>query len=328
MRLNLVMFRDKIGKVDYFFTFVSIFLAAIVLNGLGEKSKVGGWNVDDYLYGMVTRNLGNPLQEPNWIQNFLNTGQNSPLLPGMASFIPMKLASLEAYSVVQVPILIALFWSLKKLTQILEIKSPNLIAATIITIPTFVAWSVMYHFALISTLFVVTTVFLYIDNVDFKNSVKNVLFGLSIGCLSLSRSIALVYVFAIVLSIVLHQITLRIESSKKGIILALGSSIFIASPWWFTSGLTALQYLVGSGYPAQDGSRFTFSLLNVTNRISASAQDIGLYGSLILLVLFAFFILQIFKQFLFVRRKDKKMANQKSDSRIFLGLVSIIGFYY
>ena len=320
MRLNLVMFRDKIGKVDYFFTFVSIFLAAIVLNGLGEKSKVGGWNVDDYLYGMVTRNLGNPLQEPNWIQNFLNTGQNSPLLPGMASFIPMKLASLEAYSVVQVPILIALFWSLKKLTQILEIKSPNLIAATIITIPTFVAWSVMYHFALISTLFVVTTVFLYIDNVDFKNSVKNVLFGLSIGCLSLSRSIALVYVFAIVLSIVLHQITLRIESSKKGIILALGSSIFIASPWWFTSGLTALQYLVGSGYPAQDGSRFTFSLLNVTNRISASAQDMGYMARSSYLYCSHFLFSKYLSNFCLSDEKTKKWRTKNQTRESFLAL--------
>jgi hypothetical protein len=326
MKFSLNSFRDKIEKYDLFSVLISLFLIVNLIYGISEKSKLGGWNVDDYLYGIVTLNLGNPLHLLNWIQNVLQTGQNSPLLPSIASFIPYRLASLDTYTVLQVPILIALFWGLKQISRMLNIKSPNLISAIIITIPAFVGWSVMYHFALVSTLFVITSLSFYLSNVTFNNSTKSILFGLSIGCLSLSRSIALVYVFTIILSIVIHQIIFQLKTSKKGFFLALASAIFIAGPWWYESGSKALQYLIGFGYPAQDDSRLTFGLVNVTNRISASAQDIGLYGSIIFLVLFILFLIEIFGQVWSKLWEGEKIQNLQSDPRLFLGLVSLIGF--
>jgi len=325
MKSYLNRFRDKIVNYDLFSIFISLFLIGNVVYGISEKSKLGGWNVDDYLYGNVTLSLGNPLQLQNWIHNILNTGQNSPLLPSIASFIPFRFASLGTYTLLQVPILIALFWGLKQITQMLSIKSPNLISAMIITIPTYAGWSVMYHFAVLSALFFVTSLIFYLSNVTFNNPTKTILFGLSIGCLSLSRSIALVYIFAILLSIVIHQIMFQLKSSKKGLLLAFASAIFIAGSWWYKSGFKVFEYLVGFGYPTQENSRFIFGLVNVTNRISASAADIGLYGSIILLVLVILFFIRLFKQHWSFLRKGK-IQNLQSDPRFFLGLVSLIGF--
>lgn len=233
-----------------------------------SKRSVGGSNVDDFLYSWTTLGLGSPLQPRGWVEAVLQTGYISPLVPALTSLMPTSETPYRS-SVVQVLFLSLLFWSIRAIAIHTGEAHPTLWALTASVFPSMMAWVAMFHFAVASSALLAACVWAFLASEGLTRWRPTMLFGLALGALSLSRSVALVYVGALAV-VVAWQLLRHWQGFRtvRGLGLAGVVALVVAGPWWLVSGPGALRYLLTAGYDNDSGFAADLSLLDrLTNRV-------------------------------------------------------------
>ena len=246
-------------------------------------------NVDDYLYTLVAHKLWMPLAAGDVlgaIEAFLSTGKNAPLVPALGA--PLASWGPDVVVLLQLPLLLALFALVFAIVERVSGARPALIAALITALsPPVLNWSLMVHMAIASSVCALGSIDAYLRSDGFSRRWPSVWVGVWIGLLALSRSMAPVYVAMTGTAILLSLRRFhrgRIMSVSRNILVGLCAAAAVAGPWYWKSGLTALNYIRTVGYTADSG--YALSGNPVRLRFDATLSGMGVaLATLLLLVL-------------------------------------------
>lgn len=289
------------------------------------KRAIGGSNIDDFLYSRVTLQLGSPLHPRGWLEAVLQTGYVSPLVPALTSVTTIDSTPYMS-SVVQVAFLSLLFWSGRGIATHLGEPHPTLWALISSVFPSMLAWVAMFNFAVASSALLAACVWAYLASHGLTKWRPTLLFGLALGALTLSRSVALVYVAALALALVWHL--LRQSPGLRSVWGLAGAGVValvVAGPWWLVSGPTVLTYLIGAGYDTGSGFAPDESLFGrVATRVSHTFAEWGWPVVVALALLATLWIISVAYEH---KRPMAKTASDKTtrDTRRMLLLLSVVG---
>ena len=215
-------------------------------------------NVDDYLYATMSRELW--WRIASWrvdaaLGAILGTGQVAPLLLVLGA--PLSHFGIDGILWVQLPLLLGLAVLIATWVARTEGTAHGWLAAAAVALtPPVFAWSLMVHMALASTVCMMATLFLFVRSNGFANRTYSLATGVSMGLLAVSRSMALVYVGAVGLSMLLSLTMFHrgwMRRHAQNVALAVAATLAVAGPWYLVSGRSALAYLTSVGYSARSG---------------------------------------------------------------------------
>lgn len=223
------------------------------LLALQTKRSVGGSNVDDYLYASLTLSMGRPLRPAAWMDSVLNTGSISPLVPALTSLTRWD-ATPYMSTVTQLIFLSLLFWNSRGIALQLQEPHPTLLALAASTFSAMIGWAVMFHFAVAASALLAACVWAYVASEGLTRWGPTLLFGSSLGALTLARSVALVYVVALLVAVAWHLLRQPHDIRRvRGLAIAGTAMLLIAAPWWLRSGSRVINYLTAAGYDSASG---------------------------------------------------------------------------
>jgi len=151
-------------------------------------------------------------------------------------------------------------------------------------------YAMMLNFAIASTGAVVWCFASYLRSDHLRNWRWALTFGIALSALALSRSVAPVY-FAPLAVVVAGDYLLDVRRNgdfwRWPALLAVGSLLVMAGPWWLVSGHTALHYLLNAGYNPSSGylaasQGFDITLTAIHRRIAFELLELGWFESWVL----------------------------------------------
>jgi len=215
----------------------------------------------------------------------LHSGPLAPLFLIVASLWSAGSTSTYAATLAQVPFLAVLAVSTFGLATELGHRRPAVVTLAVVASPAIVGWATMVHFAIAATALTMLVLWLYAHSDGFARYGTSAGIGLTAGLLLLARSMAPVYLIAILVAILVHLALSRRRPSPRGVLLALATCAVVAAPWWIDSGPATLTYLVHVGYePAGGGAPAGDLASHVWARLSATRADWGVTGLVVLLL--------------------------------------------
>jgi hypothetical protein len=216
-------------------------------------------NVDDYLYANASTGLAGALKlGPHaFASAILHTGQTAPLVPTLAT-VGSRVAGVQGGVATELLFLLLLTVSVYSFARLRLPQVPSAwIAAAASLNQAVLGWSVMLNFALAASALSACAFVAYLRSDRMRRWPWALGTGLALGLLSISRSIAPVYVAPMVALLVIdfgwhHRTGFRTAPWAQ-----VGASVtmaaIVAAPWWVVSGPTALHYLRTAGYSASSG---------------------------------------------------------------------------
>ena len=235
-------------------------------------------NVDDYLYTMEAARLWAPLSEGHaigFLRAAATTGQYGPLFLTLSA--PLAPFGPDVVVLAQFPLLLAL--SLLVYTTIRRYRSARValvaVALTVLS-PPVLTWSVMAHMGLASSVCSFAVLAAYLVSEGFRRLRPSLLTGVALGLLSLSRSIAIVYVAAAGLTVLAALLLFHRRFDRRllrNVVAAAAATLLVAGPWYWKSGTTALRYLTGAGYSSD--SSFIAQGNRLALRVMTTLSDTG-----------------------------------------------------
>jgi hypothetical protein len=235
-------------------------------------------NVDDYFYASVARGL---IWHGNFVHSFLHTGTTSPLVPTLAA------PGADIYGVygamtVELPFLLLLVAGSYLLARRWVSPAAAMVTALAVGLNENVSgYAVMLHFAVPEAAALVWSFLSYTRSRRLRDWKWSAVFGVAIAAMLLSRSMAIVYVIPLVAIV---GIDLLVDVWKNGtalrlpVLLALGTTLVLAGPWWLESGHAAIRYLKTAGYQPSSGFTSRGATLDVSaivQRVNWSLTELG-----------------------------------------------------
>ena len=144
-------------------------------------------------------------------------------------------------------------------------------------------YAMLLNFAIASTAAVVWCFASYLRSNHLRDWRWALTFAIALTALALSRSMALVYVAPLALVVACDYL---LDVRRNGhfwrwpALLALGSLLVLAGPWWMVSGHAALHYLLNAGYNPSSGyltasQGFDLTLSGLHRRITYELTELG-----------------------------------------------------
>ncbi len=242
-------------------------------------------NVDDYLYAYTARSL---YQAGDPFTAVLHTGQTSPLVPALAA-LGVAAEGIYGGIAVELPLLLLLVAGSFVLARTWLSPMGALIVALLAGLNIEVlGYSMMLNFAIASSAAVIWCFVSYIRSDHLRNWRWSLTFGIAMAALALSRSLAPVYVAPLVVVVVCdYVLDVRRNGTfwRRPALLAVGSLLVLAGPWWLVSGHEALHYLLNAGYNPSAGyvSRgFGLTPSGIKARVTYELVELGWFESYVL----------------------------------------------
>jgi Concanavalin A-like lectin/glucanases superfamily len=245
-------------------------------------------NFDDYLYALEAQGFAHADSVTGLVRAALHTGQTSPLVPLLAA--PGAVRGVDGAVAVELPLLLLLAggaWLLARRW----VSGPHaaLIGFAAAANQAVLGWAMMLHFSVATSALCLWSLAAYLWSDGFQRLGWSLLTGLSVGLLLLSRSLAPMYVAALVCVVAVDVARRRSFPwlhAGSGLLIALA----LAGPWWLVSGRTALDYLTSAGYSsssgfARSGVRLTPS--SILDRLQWTLRDLGAVQTIILIAALA-----------------------------------------
>jgi hypothetical protein len=244
-------------------------------------------NVDDYFYASTAKSL---YRSANPISAFLHTGQTSPLVPAMAA-LGAGVRGIYGALAVELPLVLVLVAGCFVLARVWVSPVAAMVVALVAGLNIEVlSFAMMLNFAIASTAAVVWCFASYLRSDHLRNWRWALTFGIAMGALALSRSVAPVY-FAPLVLVVAYDYVLDVRRNghfwRWPGLLAVGSLLVLAGPWWTVSGHAALHYLLNAGYNPASGyltapQGFDLTLMAIHGRIVHELLNLGWFQSWVL----------------------------------------------
>lgn len=219
-----------------------------------RRLQLGFANVDDNLYALQTLRYLRALEADGLAglaESWQQFGNNSPFVPTLAMLPASFSAEPLHLVVVQLPLLLLLVVAVAGLGRQLGLGATTswLVAGAVTTTAPVLEYAVMLHFGLASTLGVVAALAAYLASDRLRGRWWSALFGLALGVVAVARVIGPLYVVVVLLVVGLHFVAEREQLRRRlgSLLLAAGSALLVAAPWWLVSGRAALTYLSGQG---------------------------------------------------------------------------------
>ena len=237
-------------------------------------------NVDDYLYAYTAKSLyvsGDPFSA------FLHTGQTSPLVPAMAA-LGADVRGIYGALAVELPLVLLLVAGNFVLARVWVSPVAAMVVALVAGLNIEVLnYAMLLNFAIASTAAVVWCFASYLRSNHLRDWRWALTFAIALSALALSRSMALVYVAPLALVVACDYL---LDVRRNGhfwrwpALLALGSLLVLAGPWWMVSGHAALHYLLNAGYNPSSGyltasQGFDLTLSGLHRRITYELTELG-----------------------------------------------------
>jgi hypothetical protein len=257
------------------------------------RLRDGFSNVDDYLYGRQADAFRRGLLDgPRALARAWSAyAQNSPLVPTLGAPVTAFGKDPTTLVVVELPLLVALWFGLRALARLLGLADrAAVVTATVVAVsPAVLGYAVMWHFAVAATATLVWSLVAYLRSDRLRSRWWSAGFGGLAGLLSLTRSVAVVYLAALALAcavdLLLDRTDVRRRAAHLG--LAVVACAAVAGPWWAVAGRTAYRYLRYAGYDASSG--FTTGRGGALDvawlRLRHTAAETGLVVTALLVVL-------------------------------------------
>lgn len=249
-------------------------------------------NVDDYLYARQSKTILDSLVNDGHgiVDTWREFGVNSPLVPTLAAPLAAGDASPSHLVLVQLPLVLALGWVLAVLLKRVGMGPGRwLLAGLLVIAPPVLTYTPMLSFSIAATLGVVGALAAYLASRRLRSRPAAVGLGVALGLLSLSRVVALVYLAALVVPMVVDLLLDR-EDVEERVVNAATTSLIataIAAPWWLTAGPKALRYLFDAGYSSDSVFVSDRSLLGtLEDRFTHTADETGWLLALAVLAVF------------------------------------------
>jgi hypothetical protein len=241
-------------------------------------------NVDDYLYTIHSVGLANAGSLTGLLDAVLHTGQFAPLVLLLAA--PGALRGVDGAVAVELPLLLLLAggaWLLAR--RWVSARQAALIGFAAAANQAVLGWALMLHFSVAASALCLWSLAGYLWSDVFRRRGWSLVTGLSVGLLLLSRSIAPMYVAALVVVIGIDMVRRRRLPSRRAVPAVL-VALAVAGPWWLVSGGTALDYLTAAGYKASSGfarSGVQLTPSAILERVRWTLSDLGTVQSMILI---------------------------------------------
>jgi hypothetical protein len=250
-------------------------------------------NVDDYLYASLSQKMyrafaTNPFKG---VSAVLHSGETAPLVPLLASPLT-RLDGVDGAVAVNLPLLVALAVGAYLLARrwVRPAGSAAIAAAAALN-PAVLGWSQMFHFSVAATAATLWALAAYLHSDGFRRWRWSMATGVAVALLSLSRTLAIVYLAPLVLVMAAQAVIGPRRRHLRTSLLQIGAAtlaaLVIAGPWWATSGTTAIRRLRSLGYDSSAG--FNTGSHGVVRSLYDRAQwtlnDLGSASRIALLVL-------------------------------------------
>lgn len=258
------------------------------------RRQYGTPNVDDYLYTLVAHKLWMPVAAGDVldaVDAFLSTGKNAPLVPALAA--PLSGWGPDVVVLLQLPLLLTLCALVYAIVERVSGARSALVAALITALsPPVLNWSLMVHMAIASSVCALGTIDAYLRSEGFTRRWPSVWVGIWIGLLALSRSMAPVYVAmagaAILLSLPrFHRSS--VMTRPRNLAFAAIAAMIVAAPWYWKSGLTALNYIRTVGYTSDSGYAWSGNPIRLRFDSTMTGMGLALVSLLLLILLLLLF---------------------------------------
>jgi 4-amino-4-deoxy-L-arabinose transferase-like glycosyltransferase len=259
------------------------------------RVRDGFSNVDDYLYaGQADAFRRGAAHGPRALAHAWSAyAQNSPLVPALGAPLTAVTKDPTVLVLVELPLLLALWLGLHRLGRLLGLADRAAwVTATVVAVsPAVLGYAVMWHFAVAATATLVWALVAYLRSDRLRERRWAVAFGILVGLLTLTRSVAVVYLAALALACAVDLLLDRTDARRRAahLGLAVAAGAVVAGPWWAVAGRTAYRYLRNAGYDA--GSGFTAgrgSALGTAGlRLRHTAAETGLVVTVLLVALLA-----------------------------------------
>lgn len=245
----------------------------------------------------------------------------APMAPAVASLAMAAFGINENYGILcnvgfAVGTLVLLFAVLRR------VSLPHALLACILlaSLPNFVMFSRSFQFVTATTFFFFASFATFVFSDGFRRSSYSVLVGASLGCMILSRTMALAFLPAFAVSFLVYLYLMRGFSREtvKNIVLSVVAFLVVAVPWYLRNFEGIFGYLFSFGYGAHAAeysqSQGVFTLANLILRVRLVFVQMRL-PHFVLVV--PFFIVGFITVVLRKRR-------ERNDSRIIAGSVLCI----
>lgn len=266
-------------------------VAALWLGGWVARWRFASPNVDDYLYTSLGRGIGAEVADGDLgaaAAHVLNSGPSSPIIPVLTA--PLAHLGPDIAVLVQLPVLLLLGWFVfRSLEEFLPWRESVIVAAAFSLWAPILGWSLMVHMALLSSALTMASIHFLVRSRGFTVRQPSVLFGLALGLLALSRSLAPVYVAALLVSALVVTLVFHGLPRGRERLVSLGLSaavaLAVAGPWWLRSGSKTLRYLLDAGYEESDA--YAVGGNPIVGRLRTIGEEWGLAVVVLGLVLLA-----------------------------------------
>ncbi|ACC71476.1 glycosyltransferase family 39 protein [Paraburkholderia phymatum] len=249
----------------------------------------------------------------------------APLAPAVASLAMVVFGVNENYGILcnvgfAVGTLVLLFTVLRRSSL------PHALLACILlaSMQNFVMFSRSFQFVTATTFFFFAAFACFVFSDGFRRSSYSALLGATLGCMVLSRTMALAFLPAFVLSFLIYLYLARAFSRDtiKNIVLSIVVFLVVAAPWYLRNFETVFGYLFSFGYGAHAAeygqSRGIFTLANLYLRIRWVLVQMRLpHFVLIVPIFIAGFIFSVFRK-----------ARSLGDNLIISGVVLCLGCFF
>jgi hypothetical protein len=239
-------------------------------------------NVDDYLYARQTHDYLDALKRgPSALVDAWRAyGQNSPLVPLLATPIAAIDSSPHRLVLMQAIPLLVLFVSVSSILGSVGLgaRARWPLAAMVASLPPLLAYAAMFHFGLAATALTALAAASYLRSERLQRRGPAVLLGVALGLLSVTRVVAPVYIAAIALAVAVDVLAghERLRASAMNAALATLVAGLLAAPWWLTAGPTALDYVTSAGYGESPFTTPDESRLDIAwRRVTWTATETG-----------------------------------------------------
>ncbi|WP_288830424.1 glycosyltransferase family 39 protein [uncultured Paraburkholderia sp.] len=198
----------------------------------------------------------------------------APMAPAVASLAMAAFGVNEDYGILStvglaVATLVLLFVVLRRLS----LPHAFLACILLVSMPDFVMFSRSFQFVTATTFFFFASFGCFVLSDGFRRSSYSALVGAALGCMILSRTMALAFLPAFALSFLVYLYLTRgfSRETMKNIVLSIVVFLLVAVPWYLRNFEIVFGYLFSFGYGAHAAeygqSRGIFTLANLYLRI-------------------------------------------------------------